>query len=824
MRSITLLAAALGSMWASGVAAEAQGSRAERPESALRALVEAEWEREDGIDGTPGKYLEAAARALERARGILERRRGAAAGPGAEGPLVAHAAELERLAGRLASLAEASGPRADAGADPASAAWRELWLDARWLRRAIELADPLLSFGKLLFAKAAPPSYSHLVMQHFGWRARPGGGLFVLERPGRSLGARDLLQGALASGSVLAPCLSWDATRVVFSFSRCSSEDPFFHLFEARLDGTGLRQLTSGELEDLMPAYLPGGDVVFSSTRRKGYARCFGPQFGERWNVYTLHRLDPESREIRTLSFHETNEWFPAVLPDGSVLYSRWDYVDRHAVLHQNLWVMRPDGTSPAALWGNHTQSPHCSFQARPVPGSRKIAFTASAHHSITGGSIALVDPALSPDGEAAVTRVTPEVCFPEAEGGPREWYAAPWPLSEDVFLVAYSARPLVFEPAPNDPAALGIYLLDRRGGRELLYRDPAIGSTDPIPLAPRPAPPAVAAALALPLAAAGAPAADGAPAAPGEVAAAGSAAVPAGGGGAAGGAADRGEMLLLDAYRGLEGVPRGAVKALRILQVLPKSTPVADVPRVGLAGQEPAKAVLGTVPVEEDGSAFFAVPARKPLSFQALDDRGMALQTMRSVTYVQPGERVACAGCHDDPRSAPPAREPIAARRPPSEIRPGPDGCAPFSYPRLVQPVLDRRCVSCHGDEAPAGGLALTGTPHDGFSRSYWALCAGPTFYGAGTTRENAARALVPRFGGWNPVHRTEPGGAYGARGSRLVRLLLEGHAEVKLEGEELERLATWIDANALFYGTYDPAEQARQLRGEAVGLPELQ
>ena len=235
---------------------------------------------------------------------------------------------------------------------------RAIYLRTRWLKRQVVLSNPLLQFGKLLFAKRVPTSYSHLVMQYFGWRARPGGGLFVLDEPGRSLAARDILDGQLASGNVLEPRLSYDARRIVFSFvARCTARKiRFYHVYEVNVDGTGLRQLTDGPYDDLMPTYLPDGGIAFCSTRRHGHARCFGGQFSPRWHVYTLHRMDADGANLRTLSFHDTNEWFPTVAPRGQILYSRWDYIDRDAVTHQNLWACRPDGTNPSRVWGNATR------------------------------------------------------------------------------------------------------------------------------------------------------------------------------------------------------------------------------------------------------------------------------------------------------------------------------------------------------------------------------------------------------------------------------------------------------------------------------------
>jgi len=734
------------------------------------AMVQDEWRREDGLNDTAEAYAAATARHLQRARRLLDDLRR----DRRDGFLDEEARELERLA--------AARERSPQGRKP-------LYLQVRRLKRRIGLANPLLAFDKLLFTKRVPTSYSHLVMQYYGWRARPGGGLFVLERPGRSLACRDILEGKLRGGNVLEPRLSYDARRIVFSYVECGKagyrpdrlvvnekgpDAGYYHVWEVNVDGTGLRQLTRGPYDDVMPTYLPDGRIVFCSTRRRGYARCFGGQFSPRWDVYTLHATDRDGTNVRPLSFHDTNEWFPAVGNDGRILYARWDYIDRDAVTHQNLWATRPDGTNPVAVWGNATAKPHCTFQAKPVPGSSKIVFAASAHHSITGGSIALLDPRVGNNGLSAITRITPEVPFPEAEARSiREYYASPWPLSETYFLVAYSPTPLVFEPGANRPNALGIYLLDAMGNRELVYRDPAIGSTNPCPLVPRPTPPMLPGNLP-----------DDTP--------------------------PTGEMVLTDIYDGLAGAARGSITALRIVQVFPKTTPLANHPPIGVAGEENGRAILGTVPVEPDGSARFLVPARKPLLFQALDRDGFAYQTMRSVTYLQPGERVSCVGCHENRMTAPVAGEVMALRRPPSQIDPGPLGGRPFAYAEVVQPVLDRHCVRCHGGKKPKAGLDLTGKPQGRFTASYASLCA------------DAKR--VPRFKMRNQIQVTQPGGRYGALGSGLMKHLRAGHSDVKLSPDDLRRLAAWIDLNAIFYGLYLPEDQARQRRGEVVPMPDVQ
>lgn len=736
----------------------------------LLVMVLDEWRHEDRLDGSAKSYSMAIARHLEKTALLLADLRQDRPGHF----LATESRQLDQLSTQATDTDLTLNDR------------QSLYRRIRHLKREIALANPLMQFGKLLFCKRVPTSYSHLVMQYYGWRARAGGGLFVLDQPGRSRTCRDITTGKLPNGNVLEPCLSSDAKRIAFSYVECQGQnyDPaavsntsgggYYHIWEVKVNGSGLRQLTDGDFDDLMPAYLPDGGIAFSSTRRLGYARCFGSQFSHRWDIYTLHRMDANGQNIRLLSCHDTNEWFPTVTNDGRILYARWDYIDRDAVTHQNLWATHPDGTNTATVWGNATPSPHCSFQAKPIPGTGKFVFTASAHHSITAGSIVVVDPSLDYDGEQALTRITPEIPFPEAESRDiTEYYTAPWPLSEKYFLVGYSRKPLVWEPGANPRNALGIYLLDVFGNRELIYRDPVIGSTNPIPLTPRRAPPILASDLRVDM-------------------------------------PRTGELLLLDVYRGLGDVSRGTIKQLRIIQIFPKTTPWANEPRMGMAGEENGRAILGTVPVYPDGSARFTVPALKPLLFQALDKDGFAFQTMRSVAYVQPGEQLSCVGCHENRLTAPPRGKTMAVQCRPSVIDPGPLGGRPFSFVEMVQPILDRHCVACHGNVDTKGDVDLTAKVEGAWTKSYAALTENTT--------------LVPRFAQRNQIQVTPVGGQFGALGSGLMKLLRAGHEGVKLSKDELSCLAAWIDCNAIFYGTPDPADQAKQLSGEPVGMPEIQ
>lgn len=265
--------------------------------------------------------------------------------------------------------------------------------------------------------------------------------------------------------------------------------------------------------------------------------------------------------------------------------------------------------------------------------------------------------------------------------------------------------------------------------------------------------------------------------------------------------------MLLQDVYRGdLAGLRRGSVRELRIVGVPPKIDPRMNHPNLGVTQDDPGKFVLGTVPVEQDGSAYFRVPSGIPVFFQALDEAGMALQTMRSLTYVQPGQTYACIGCHDHRQTAPPPRRPLAAMREPSKIRLGPAGSWPLEFAELVQPVLDRQCVECHrpgveGEGAKTNLLA---------SASYKTLL---DFGGQSSLRNH----VQTRYDS-----RRSVAGACGAMAGPLTKLLDAGHHEVNLTAADRRRLALWMDTYAQITGSSSPrqAEQLRELRTRLAPL----
>ena len=222
----------------------------------------------------------------------------------------------------------------------------------------------------------------------------------------------------------------------------------------------------------------------------------------------------------------------------------------------------------------------------------------------------------------------------------------------------------------------------------------------------------------------------------------------------------------------------------------------------MGYGHQKNGRAILGTVPVEADGSAFFLAPVHRPIAFQALDENGLAVQGMRSDTYLHSGEMLTCQGCHNPVHRAPvnKARTPAAFRRAPSEIVPEPEGSNPFSFVRLVQPVLDRNCVRCHA-EKKAIDLSMGDWEKNlnHWSTSYLALQPYAFFY------DNAVFTAP----------RTTPG-AFGARASRLYKVLSGDHHGLKLPKEDLHRIALWLDSNSDYFGSFLHASQ--QAKGEAI------
>jgi len=757
-----------------------------------------------------------------------------------EGTRPSQAADLAGMARELAALRTA----ADGTDVNDMAARRALFDRVCHLRRKIAFANPLLDFSELLILKRHLAIYRHMCDQYYGMAQRPGGGLFVLGDPfGDNPDIRDLLADATVAngrlkgerltggpkrtwnisfdgmgnqrgeategGSFLSPDVSFDARKIAFAYVECRGDpthrhhtDPTeghwdpgrcYHVFSISADGSRLRMLSDGTWNDFDPCFMPSGRIALISERRGGYLRC-----GRVCPTFTLFDMAADGSDIRCLSYHETNEWHPSVTHDGMIVWTRWDYIDRHGQVVHLPWLTTPDGRDPRAIHGNfaiRSQRPDMEVDIRAVPNSQRFVATAAPHHNQSFGSLVVFDPTIEDDDAMApVYRLTPDVGFPESQRGSLS-YGQAWPLSEKYYLCVY--RPLEVA-AVESRDIFGVYLVDAFGNKELIYRDEDISCHNPVPLAPRPAPP-ILPEQSHPVAADQ----------PAEAA-----------------------VAVLNVYNTLKPWPKQIrIKALRVYQVLPLSIASARVSHAtGMQIPQAkdsinlARTVLGTVPVEADGSAYFEAPARKELYFQAIDEDGLAVISMRSGTHLQPGEHLVCQGCHEPRHRTPTIADetiPLALRRPPSRLVPDVDGTNPFSYPRLVQPVLDRHCVGCHAekaDEAPPLDSRVVKTargsymnPVTEYYASYLSLAPEFGFYDYGGANFNDPK--------W---YRTTPG-EFGARASKLYELLRKGHHGVKLPPEDMHRLTVWLDSCSLFYGVYEQEGGQAQLRGE-IARPTLE
>ena len=649
-----------------------------------------------------------------------------------------------------------------------AAALESLYMDARLAKRQLMLRDPDLEpASRILFAKRHPYLASHNYSDVLDSQFRPGGGICVLDIP-RRLGRLDPAEAKVtvlfdaAEGIARDPIADFSAEKVHFAYrpavSPIPGQGPFWHLWSMNVDGTEPQQTSHGPFHDYFPCPLPDGGLGFISTRCKCRFLCWRPQ------AFVLFRMGPVDMHPKPLSFANLSEWTPATMNDGRILWTRSEYLDKGANFGHTLWAIHPDGTHPELIYGNNTIN--CYMNAHEVPGSHEILCTIVSHGGDHNGPIGLIDLGKGPFDRSALTNITPDVPPQYDMSWLRiECFRDPIPLSRDYFLVSHS-------PADH----FGLYVIDRFGNRELLYIDPAIGSMRPRPLRAVPTPPVIQAAEVDP-----------------EV--------------------TTGQFTVADVYQGLSpAVPRGKVKYIRVCQEIRANleqvdggayrhdhgpvfqdfyaTPIHKVTGPFGWPSYVAKASLGLAPVETDGSANFLAPAGKVLYFEALDEDYNELQRMRSVMQLQPGERRSCVGCHEHRQSTPPVREPIAARRPPNRLDTPSWGAESFSYEKVVQPVWDAKCVSCH-DAEDEHKFNLAGTL-DGelVPASYRTLISGGWVH----------------YFDWSygvRHHKADPA-TFGTVKSKLWQVLDAGHHDVELSRDELRRVKCWIDLNCPLWPDY--------------------
>ena len=597
------------------------------------------------------------------------------------------------------------------------------------------IAGPLAGTDEMVFALRKPGKDGHWYA-NFGYFAE--GPERVTYEPGGKLLKLHLRTGAVTTllddplGGVRDPQVHYNGDKIVFSYR--NGESTSFNLYEINIDGTGLRQLTDGPYDDIEPTYLPDGGILFASSRCKRWVNCWLTQ------VAVLYRCDADGGNIRAISSNNEHENTPWPLPDGRILYQRWEYIDRSQVHYHHLWTMNPDGTGQMVYYGN-MEPGILMIDAKPIPGTGNVLSIFSPGHGRRehAGRPAIIDPKAGPDALGSSRTLHEDQEFRD-----------PYPLSPDCFLIARKDR---------------IYLMDNSGGIQVLFEvtegDRAAGFEchEPRPIQPR-APEPVIPQRSRPESATG-------------------------------------RLVLANIYEGrnMAGVAPGEITKLLVLESLPKPINfTGGMEPLSYGGTFTLERVLGTVPVEPDGSAYFETPALRSLILVALDEKDLAVKRMQSFLTVQPGEVMSCVGCHEQrTRTTMPASTLQAMTREPSRIEPVTGVPDVFDFPRDIQPILDRLCVDCHDYTAGtaggpmAGHVILTGDRGPLYSHSYFTLSALRLF----SDGRNAPKSNYPPR-------------AFGSSASRLLTLLDGSHHGAQATDRDRKIVRLWIETGAPYPGTY--------------------
>ncbi|MDR1965016.1 MAG: NPCBM/NEW2 domain-containing protein [Planctomycetaceae bacterium] len=694
-----------------------------------------------------------------------------------------------------------------------------------------DAAQKLLEQGitEILFIRRLTYTGNHIYTEYVNSRWMPGGGLCVLNlKTGK---VREIVPELTRNGVVGWFDLSFDAQKIVFDFKK--NPDEGYRIYEVGIDGSGLRQLTFPEpneaelvqkyrrgyhhgTDDMEPCYLPDGGIVFASTRCQFSVLC---DAGDIFTVKNLYRMNVDGSGMRPLTHSALSEATPTILADGRILYHRWEYVDKSAGNAKSLWSMNPDGSGSAEVYGNSISFPETMIQARAVPGEpNKIVMLGASHCCPNNavGTVILVDTTKNIRNVNAMRYVTDDVAafhhngfhfkdekgnwVHESTGKPGRLFRNPYPLSAELFLVAHKPKGLEW----SEPAGYDLALLDQSGRETTLLKDPSVSLWQPYPLVPREKPAQQLSGMSVDT----------------ELAAKGLA-----------------RCIVTDVYVGMENVKRGEVKYIRILEQLPRTWSARKNYGDDHAGTTHAHSALGNgmlsakiqhgiVPVEEDGSAHFLVPAGRAIYFQALDNNFCAIQTERTYVNYNPGETRSCVGCHETPDMTPSSvtTMPKGMLREASVPAPQPaqtEARLVFDYERQIQPILDQHCVTCHGAGETKAQLDLRGEPKETYSISYHSLlrlAKDRQLLGNRDHRnEDAAMngiEYIPPYQtgalssplaalvcGWKRTSLDDP--AINRYTEKLVADHAE-HVELKLSETEKLTIINWLDVNCQFHPSY--------------------
>ncbi|MDD4871671.1 MAG: hypothetical protein PHR77_14025 [Kiritimatiellae bacterium] len=532
-------------------------------------------------------------------------------------------------------------------------------------------------------------------------------------------------------GGIRDPQVHYNAEKILFSYRKDESRN--YHLYEINVDGSNLRQITDGPYDDVEPTYLPDGGIFFCSTRCQRWVNCwFTP-------VAILYRCDADGKNIQRISSNIEHDNTPWPLPDGRILHTRWEYVDRSQLQFHHLWTMKADGTAQMVYFGNMNPG-SVYIDAKPIPNSHKIVLIDSPGHGRREhqGFVSILDPTHGPDDLTALTHISS-----------KEIYRDPYAFSENCIMIASGTQ---------------IEIMNGKGETATLLKFPenlaqnGMECQEPRPIIKRNVEPVLKSSLAEDK--------------------------------------KKGTVILSNAYlgRNMEGVKKGGIAKLLVLEVMPKPVNFPGLfngwtEPISLGGTFTLERILGTVPVEEDGSAYFDVPAGVSLFFVSLDDKNTSVKRMQSFFTVMPGEILSCVGCHEQ-RTKPPevvvSTRLKALKSQPRQIKQFADMPDVFDFPRDIQPILNKYCDRCHNSKERAGHVILEGDLSETFSISYSTLVL-----------RNQVSDARNRTGNRAPY-------TIGSSASPLLKKINGSHHDVIVSPREELMIKLWIDSAAVYAGTY--------------------
>ncbi len=621
----------------------------------------------------------------------------------------------------------------------------------------------------LLFTKRHSYRGIHIYDTFYKWPPG-GGGIYMLENPGEprdKWSIRAVIDesspNSLGKGVYSHPDLSWDAHKLLFCYK--GEPNGSTKIYEIGVNGKGLRLVSDptpqvscykgshAGLHDVWPAYLPDGRIVFSSTRAAGLVPCANS------GVAILHVMNADGSGIHPISVNPETEFDPAVLPDGQILFGRWEYVDKNALTIQSLWSIYPDGSNETSVYANNMVFPEATLDARPVPGSHLLAMTFAKHNGTPRGSIAMVDPLMGKNDPNAVYNFE----HPSDPLYDRGDSCEPWPLDENTVL---------FSDRQAGQKRNVIEMINRRGKRITVLSDPDICLHSPMLVKARPVAPKLPANI------------------------------------------ERGRkfgsFFVQDIYKGLTGIKPGEAKWLRVVE---ETSRVSASPRsrnpfnqtflVSAALAFATKIYHGVTPIGADGSVYFEAPAGRAVYFQVLDKDKRLIQSMRTFIQAPPGATRSCIGCHERKSTVPDYWQ-GSIRGKPAKLRPESWGTGYMDYSSMVQPIWDKHCTSCHGGRKGfKARLDLTGGWTTHFSNSYENL-----------VDRRETQLVAHLIDGIDCMNGTAHWScqifkprSFGSATAPLARVIMSGH-KGRIAGmtrKERDLVMAWIDSNGLYYGTWN-------------------